>query len=116
MSLHKQLFSHCFAVLTVRCAAIGLLVGVFNVGAQYAYANQCELNVTGYVRSADGVPFQDTTHITFGLGNQEIVTDLGNHRFVYREDSSSVFQISPLSVNTPHSVVYKPADAWVLRQ
>ncbi|MFT5131341.1 MAG: DNA-binding beta-propeller fold protein YncE [Rhodothermales bacterium] len=48
--------------------------------------------------------------MAFGPDNQEIVTDLKNSRFVFRDNPGDPFQISPLSVKGPHSVVYNPAD------
>ena len=50
------------------------------------------------------------THVAFGPASREIVTDLRNDRFVYREDSQSAFQVSPIPVDGPHSVAYNAAD------
>jgi len=48
--------------------------------------------------------------MAFGPGSQEIVTDLKNSRFVFRDNPGDPFQISPVSLSGPHSVVYNPAD------
>jgi hypothetical protein len=68
------------------------------------------LEVTTYVPGGDPVRFKWPTHMAFGPGNQEIVTDLKNHRFVFRDSPEDLFQISPVSLRGPHSVVYNPAD------
>jgi hypothetical protein len=68
------------------------------------------LSVTSHAPADDPARFRWPTHIAFGPGNEEIVTDLKNNRFVFRESPAAPFQASPLSVKGPHSVVYNPAD------
>ena len=68
------------------------------------------LDVMTYAPGSDPVRFKFSTHMAFGPGNQEIVTDLKNNRFVFRDSPEDPFQISPVSLSGPHSVVYNPAD------
>jgi hypothetical protein len=68
------------------------------------------LVVTTYAPGDDSARFRIPTHIAFGPGNQQIVTDLKNNRFVYREGPSAPFKVSPVPVRGQHSVVYNPAD------
>jgi hypothetical protein len=63
-----------------------------------------------YAPKNDPIQFRTPTHIAFGPGEQEIVTDLKNHRLAYRADSQKPFQVSPIPLKGPHSVVYNPAD------
>jgi len=57
-----------------------------------------------------GLSLKLPTHIAFGPGGQEIISDHTNSRIVYRTSPSGAWQVSPLSVNKPHSVVYSSAD------
>ena len=50
------------------------------------------------------------THIAFGPNNREIITDLKNNRFVFREGPEEPLQVSPVPMRGPHSVVYNPKD------
>ena len=68
------------------------------------------LKVTTYAPASDPVKFGWPTHIAFGPGSQEIVTDLKNNRFLFRENPDARFKVSPISVRGQHSVVYNPAD------
>jgi hypothetical protein len=68
------------------------------------------LEVTTYAPGSDPIEFRWPTHIAFGPGDQEIITDLKNNRFVFRNSPNDLFQISPISLRGPHSVVYNPAD------
>ena len=69
------------------------------------------LEVTTYAPGSDDlVRFKGSTHIAFGPGSQEVVTDLDNNRFVFRESPAAPFKVSPLSVLGQHSLVYNPAD------
>ncbi|MEC9095864.1 MAG: hypothetical protein VX776_04480 [Planctomycetota bacterium] len=69
------------------------------------------LEVTTYAPGSDDpIRFKGSTHIAFGPGSQEVVTDLDNNRFVFRESPAAPFRVSPLSVLGQHSVVYNPAD------
>ncbi len=69
-----------------------------------------ELEVKEYAPGRDSVEFRWPTHIAFGPGNQEIVTDLKNNRLMFREGPGDPFELSPVSLRGPHSVVYNPAD------
>ena len=68
------------------------------------------LEVTTYAPGSDAMRFKGSTHIAFGPGSQEIVSDLNNNRFVFRESPNVPFKVSPLPVVGQHSVVYNPAD------
>lgn len=68
------------------------------------------LEVTTYASASDSIQFKWPTHIAFGPGHQEIVSDLKNNRFLFRESQDDPFQISPVSVRGQHSVAYNPAD------
>lgn len=68
------------------------------------------LEVTTYASSSDSIHFKWPTHIAFGPGNQEIVSDLKNSRFLFRDSPGDPFQIGPVSLSGQHSVVYNPAD------
>ena len=71
---------------------------------------QFGLHVTTYASSSDQTKFRGTLHIAFGPGNQEIVTDSYNNRFLYRDGPRNRFESSPLPVKGQHSVAYNPAD------
>lgn len=68
------------------------------------------LKVTIYASGSDSIKLKGPTHIAFGPGNQEIVSDLNNNRFLFRKSHNDPFQISPVSVKGQHSLVYNPAD------
>lgn len=68
------------------------------------------LGVSTHAPDSDPAKFKWPTHMAFGPGNQEIVTDLKNSRFMYRANAGEPFKVSPLPVKGPHSVVYNPAD------
>jgi hypothetical protein len=68
------------------------------------------LEVTTYAPGSDPARFRTPTHIAFGPGSQEIVSDLKNNRFVFRDSPDAPFNVSPVSVRGQHSVVYNPAD------
>ena len=68
------------------------------------------LKVATYAPGSDPVRFKFSTHVAFGPGHQEIVTDLKNNRFVFRNSPGGPFEVSPMSLNGPHSAVYNPAD------
>ena len=63
-----------------------------------------------YAPGNGSVPLKWPTHIAFGPNNREIITDLKNNRFVFREGPEEPFQISPIPVRGPHSVIYNPKD------
>lgn len=68
------------------------------------------LVVREYAPGGDPVRFKTSTHIAFGPDEQEIVSDLKNHRLVYRSNASAPFQISPVPLKGLHSVAFNPAD------
>ena len=63
-----------------------------------------------YAPGNRSIPLKWPTHIAFGPGNREIITDLKNNRFVFREGPEEPFQVSPVPMRGPHSVVYNPKD------
>jgi hypothetical protein len=67
------------------------------------------LKVTTYAPGSGPARFRPL-HMAFGPRDQEIVTDGTNSRFVFRDSPGDAFQISPVSLRGPHSVVYNPAD------
>lgn len=69
-----------------------------------------DLKVTNYAPGSDTIRLKGSTHIAFGPGTQEIITDLDNNRFVFRDSPNVPFKVSPLPVLGQHSVVYNPAD------
>ena len=68
------------------------------------------LEVMEYAPGNGSVHLKWPTHIAFGPNNREIITDLKNNRFVFREGPEEPFQISPVPVRGPHSVIYNPKD------
>lgn len=69
------------------------------------------LIVSEYAPSgSDQISFKWPTHIAFGPEGQEIVTDLKNNRFLYRDGPGDPLKVSPIAVRGQHSVVYNPAD------
>jgi hypothetical protein len=60
---------------------------------------------------SDPATFSWATHIAFGPAGQEIVTDLKNNRFLYRDGPDDPLQVSPIAVSGQHSVVYNPVDS-----
>ena len=59
---------------------------------------------------SDPVVFKLATHIAFGPKGLEIVTDLKNNRFLYRDGPGDRLKVSPIAVRGHHSVVYNPVD------
>jgi hypothetical protein len=59
---------------------------------------------------SDQINFKLPTHIAFGPKAEEIVTDLKNNRFLYRDGPGDQLKVSPIPVRGQHSVVYNPAD------
>ena len=68
------------------------------------------LKVMEYAPGKSSIRLKTPTHIAFGPGNREIITDLKNNRFVFREGPEESFQVSPVPMRGPHSVVYNPKD------
>lgn len=75
-----------------------------------AIAEDGPLEVASYAPGCDPIRFRIPTHLAFGPGSQEIVSDLKNNRFVFRDSPEAPFQVSPVSVRGQHSLVYNPAD------
>ena len=68
------------------------------------------LKVVEYAPGNGSIRLKTPTHIAFGPGNREIITDLKNNRFVFREGPEEPFQVSPVPMRGPHSVIYNPKD------
>jgi len=68
------------------------------------------LEVISYAPGSDPVEFGWPTHIAFGPDDQEVISDLKNNRFVFRNSPADPFQISLVSLSGQHSLVYNPAD------
>ena len=69
-----------------------------------------DIKVVEYAPGKGSVRFKWPTHIAFGPNNREVITDLKNNRFVFREGPEEPFQVSPVPMRGPHSVVYNPKD------
>ena len=104
--------------LARRCAQLAVIVAATTF-ASGAYAQgsittptleQMGLDVSTYAPDERGLQFKWPTHIAFGPGTQEIVSDLRNNRFVYRDSSDDAWQASPVAVSGQHSLVHNPAD------
>ena len=68
------------------------------------------LEVMEYAPGESSICLKTPTHIAFGPNNREIITDLKNNRFVFREGPEEPFQVSAVPMRGPHSVVYNPKD------
>ncbi|NNC89188.1 MAG: hypothetical protein HKN82_12080 [Akkermansiaceae bacterium] len=68
------------------------------------------LVVATHAPDEGGLQLKWPTHIAFGPGTREVVTDLKNNRFVYRDSAKDAWQASPVAVSGPHSLVHNPAD------
>ena len=53
---------------------------------------------------SDQISFKWPTHIAFGPKGQEVVTDLKNNRFLYRDGPGDSLKVSPIPVRGQHSV------------
>lgn len=92
--------------LTVAITTFAIFVG------DWARAERKDfgLNVCEYVPAKSGQALKTPTHIAFGPGGQEIITDLKNNRLLYRSGPKEAFKVSPVQLKGPHSVAYNPAD------
>ncbi len=54
------------------------------------------LEVMEYIPGESSIRLKTPTHIAFGPGNREIITDLKNNRFVFREGPEAPFEVSPV--------------------
>lgn len=68
------------------------------------------LTVSTYAPEEGGLQLKWPTHIAFGPGTGEVITDLKNNRFVYRDSPDAAWQASPVSVSGQHSLVFNPKD------
>ena len=73
-------------------------------------AKEHGLILKDYASKKDGIQLGWCTHIAFGPGQQEIISDLKNNRLLYRNSPDESFQVSPLPVKGLHSLAYNPAD------
>ena len=94
-----------------------LLFTVMTISTQYLFSgegsnNQVDLGlkVTTYASNTDSTKFKWPTHIAFGPGKLEIVSDFKNSRFMSRKSPKKPFKISPQLVSGQHSLVYNSAD------
>lgn len=70
------------------------------------------LKVIQYAPGKDDLAvFKLATHIAFGQEKEEIITDLQNNRFMYRNDPGKPLAQSPIPVKGPHSILYNPKDS-----
>lgn len=106
-----------FVAVSSLCAMTVIAKGGSTEGTPCAASSECfvhpvglGLEVTTYASGSDSIQFKWPTHMAFGPGSQEVVSDLKNNRFVFRESPDARFKVSPLSVRGLHSVVYNPAD------
>jgi len=77
---------------------------------QQLAAKEHGLILKDYVSKKDGVELGWCTHIAFGPGEQEIISDLKNNRLLYRNSAKESFHVSPIAVKGLHSLAYNPAD------
>jgi hypothetical protein len=69
------------------------------------------LKITQYAPGKnDPAVFKLTTHIAFGPGKEEIITDLKNNRLMYRNGPGKPLVQSPIPLKGQHSVLYNPKD------
>jgi DNA-binding beta-propeller fold protein YncE len=69
-----------------------------------------EPEVKEFVPGTIAIRFKWPTHIAFGPGDLQIITDLKNSRFVFRDGPAEPFRVSPIPLKQPHSLVYNPRD------
>ena len=103
MKLGSSFAMLCFAILLLSMQSSARGNELFN-------QVESELIVTNYASNGRQIQFSWPTHIAFGPGKQEIVTDLKNSRLVFRKNENEAFQVSPVVLHGPHSVVYNPND------
>ncbi len=102
---------HIFSIRFLLILSISLfLMGVGRAEQPPITPPELRLKATEYVPVADDTALRWPTHIAFGPEGQEIVTDLKNNRFVFRDRPDAPLQVSPLEVRGPHSVAYNPTD------
>ena len=69
-----------------------------------------DLNVQAYIPGSDSLQFKWLTHIAFGPGKQEVICDLKNNRFLFRNSSQDHFEVTSFPLKGQHSLVYNPTD------
>ncbi len=96
---------------TLKCLFLSLksLPFLFFLGCAAGAAAAAGVLIEEYAPGDDSIRFSYPTHIAFH-GEMEIITDLRNHRFVYRSGPDSEFEVSPVRVKGPHSVLFNPID------
>ncbi len=67
------------------------------------------LNVDEYAPGDQAITLKTCTQLAFENG-YEIITDLGNNRFLYRRGEGDLWQVSPIPVNMQHSLLFNPTD------
>lgn len=89
-----------------------IIMGVVTVHGALAddAANPFGLKVETYAGATDGLKLKTCTHIAFGPGGQEIITDLKNNRLLYRAKVGDDWRVSPVPMKGQHSVAYNPKD------
>ena len=68
------------------------------------------LEVRIHAPEKEGLTLKTPTHIAFGPGKREVITDLKHNRFVYRDGPDEAWRASPVPVRGQHSLVHNPAD------
>ena len=66
-------------------------------------------NVDEYAPGDQAITLKTCTQLAFENG-YEIISDLGNSRFLYRRGEGDLWQVSPIPVKMQHSLLFNPAD------
>ena len=74
------------------------------------------LDVTTYAPGSGSTQFKSPTHIAFGPDNQEIVTDLKNSRFMYRDSPGGAVSTIAGVGTRPALGCLQPGRRAILRQ
>jgi len=100
----------CKLLVLWLCPVLVLLVGPV---ATCVVANPIAISeyVSEYETDTGTALLRVPVHIAFGPGEVEVISEVGlGGRLLYRNNPTEAFQVSPIDVNGPHSVVYNPAD------
>ena len=62
-----------------------------------------------YAPGGQAITLKTCTHLAFENG-YEIISDLGNSRFLYRRDPGEEWKVSSVPVKMQHSLLFNPAD------
>jgi DNA-binding beta-propeller fold protein YncE len=109
--IHINKFSH-LSLIVWFSAMISVVAAPDAKQPEPAEPSKWGLAVSEYAPGgSDQISFKWPTHIAFGPEGQEIVTDLKNNRFLYRDGPGNLLKVSPIAVRGQHSVVYNPADS-----